>query len=757
MASEQEVLATLAKLINEQSSGSVFQPRATDERGEARDDKQRAKDAAKMMSDQLSVGMKKSLKELPKELQKALDKSGNRLVKELAGTTKTLQDVLRADDQIAAMKQITSRLSEIGDKKFESQEELDKELKRLGDIAEASGMSLDKLKIKAKSTQNELGKFEYQIEDTADVIDELKKATEEYTAVTDSARASTQKFTGKTEKASKALDTFWRILKKSAEIAEKEIRFAMERATADQGVIKGIMDLQISQSEYAKILADTRQEQFAMRSAGVDFNKLLKEGAEDLRGFTSSNVEAAQVTNLIVKNISRMGVAQNELEGEVKAQIAQYKEQARAYGMSAREMAKLTENLLADDEYRMQITRLRGKERAEFVRGIAQRQKEYKAMGYTAERALGVQKALAAIEGMNPKERYKQAAKKRAMLGALGMGAEGARLMELETKVQYAKGKDKVAMQEEIAKINAEASNKFLAKTGAGASIGTAMAYGQMADKTGFSQIIKTFETTSGEGLKHQEQIAKNTEEVPGILSKIINSVDAIGAVVQSSAGSLATGILSTIASGIFEVVKYAIIATALQGGGSVFGKIAGVGRGIGSAAMGAVKGVGGMAASAGRMAAGAAMGPAGMLLGAGAVGYGAGTLINNQLSDDTKEGIGDFVGKSVDSVLSFFGDKEAQKRLEIMSAPIREIGETKKDTLTPEQRMEKEAKVKSRQEMVERKKEDIAKLNKTLDELIIYLKEANGANTELAQSVNKTAEAAEKTLRVNAIPDRRQ
>jgi len=50
----------------------------------------------------------------------------------------------------------------------------------------------------------------------------------------------------------------------------------------------------------------------------------------------------------------------------------------------------------------------------------------------------------------------------------------------------------------------------------------------------------------------------------------------------------------------------------------------------------------------------------------AGAVGYGVGTLINDHvLSDDTKESIGDFIGPKIDSVLSFFGNEEAEKRLE--------------------------------------------------------------------------------------------
>ncbi len=760
MATEQEVLSALANLINQQASGSIYQPRSGSDSGTSnRDENQRAKDASKVMSNELTAGMKKSLKMLPQELQKALDKSGNRLVKELAGTTKTLQDVLKADDQIAAMKQITSRLGEIGDQKFESQEQIDAELKELEKIAKSAGMTLDQLGIKIKQSTNIFGKLQYQIEDTEQVIEELKEATEAYTDATDEARAATEKFTSKTQKASQALGTFWKILKNAAEIGEKEIRFAMERATADQGVIKGITELQISQSEYAKILADTRQEQFAMRSVGIDFNKVLSDGTKELQGFTSSNEEAAQVAAQVVKNVSRMGVSQNELEGEVQAQIKAYKQQARAYGISAVEMSKFTESLLADDEYRMQIVRLRGKERAEFVRGIAQRQAEYRQMGYTTERAKEVEKSFAALIGLSPKERMKQAAKQRAMLGALGMGQEGAELQRLKLQIKYeGDAKKRTEMQERITEIQAESSNRFIERTGAGATFGTAMAFEQMAEKTGFTQIAKTFETTSGKGLEHQAAIAKSTQEIPDILKSGIFAKDTYTALTKSGLPSIATGILAAVVGGLGTIITMMLAGAAVKGGEGLMRRTAGMGaaaRGVGNSAIGMGKGIGRLSMNVGR----AALGPAGMLLGAGAAGYATGTAINNQLSPETKENIGDFVGKSVDSVLSFFGNDEARKRLEIMEAPLmkKEQEMRKAEQKTPAQKAEEEAKVQVRREMIERKKSDVNKLNKTLDELIIYLKEVNGANKEQAKALNKTAEVAEKTLRVNGIPDRRQ
>ena len=797
MASEQEVLTALANLVNNQAAGSMFQPQQSSARGgrqtSARDEKQRAKDAAKLTSNEVSAGIKRTLKVLPKELQKALEHSGNKLVKEIAGTTKNLQDVLRADDQIVAMKKIANRLNDISDKKFESQEEVSKELKDLGDIAGKAGITLSQLGIKVKKDTNVFGNLKYEIEDTEEVITKLKEAAEDYKEATDEARDSTEKLEKDTEKLSHGFSVFWRIIKRTAEVAEKETRFAMEHATADQGLIKGIYDLQISQSEYGKILADTRQEQFAMQTAGVDFNKVLKDGAGELRGFTNNSAEAAQVTALIIKNTSRMGVSQDQLTDAVDEQIKEYKKNARAYGMSAMAMAKLTENLLSDDDYRMQILRLRGKERAEFVKGIAQRQKEYKTMGYTEERAIGVQKALAALEGMNPKERYKKAAKQRAVLGALGMGQQGARLMQLETNLQGASETQKPAMLKEIAKIKAEAAAKYTQKTGAGSSIGTQMVFGQLADMSGLTEDVKTFQTMSGEGLKHQEDIANNTKEVPPILRGIVKSVDAVKGALNSGVGALGGGILSTLTSGITEAIKYAIMSSLvskiggkglLGGVGNLFGGagnmvkggVRGAGSLLGAAgnmAMGGIRGIGNLAAGAGRMA----MGPVGMVLGAGALGYGAGTLINNQLSDKTKENIGDSVGKVVDNVLSFFGDEEAKKRLDIMSGkkitnpatianPENPDDIIRTDSRTARQKVNSQ----ERRRILKQDRAEMDRLSakkkaepllaeeqlKATRELTAYLKEINGANTEQAKAVKKTADISEKTLRFNSMPDRR-
>ena len=59
-------------------------------------------------------------------------------------------------------------------------------------------------------------------------------------------------------------------------------------ATADAGWVDGLMQMQISQIEYAKILKQTRHEGLAALSANVNFKESLSESADSLQGLTSN-------------------------------------------------------------------------------------------------------------------------------------------------------------------------------------------------------------------------------------------------------------------------------------------------------------------------------------------------------------------------------------------------------------------------------------------------------------------------------------
>jgi len=106
----------------------------------------------------------------------------------------------------------------------------------------------------------------------------------------------------------------------------------------------------------------------------------------------------------------------------IKQQSKMYTENYRALGYTAEEFNALTAELINDRDIQQQLITLREKERLAFIQSLQQRMVEYQTMGYSIERAKELQKVFSSLIGMSPKERMKQAAKQRAMLGALGMG-----------------------------------------------------------------------------------------------------------------------------------------------------------------------------------------------------------------------------------------------------------------------------------------------------------------------------------------------
>lgn len=117
-------------------------------------------------------------------------------------------------------------------------------------------------------------------------------------------------------------------------------------------------------------------------------------------------------------------------------------------------------------------------------------------------------------------------------------------------------------------------------------------------------------------------------------------------------------------------------------GRGGKFSRLANGAKGVAGKAGNFARAGGGMLARGGGMLARGAMGllgtTAGAVTAAGAAGYGVGTLINDHvLSDDTKRGIGDFIGPKIDSVLSFFGNDDAQRRLDMMEKMEQQNGQT--------------------------------------------------------------------------------
>ena len=406
-----------------------------------------------------------------------------------------------------------------------------------------------------------------------------------------------------------------------------------------------------------KILKDTRRESLAMGAAGLDFKESLEAGADSLRGLTADSTEAAMVSKSFHQNMARIGVSQGDLGDAVIQQTKMYDDHYRALGYTADEFANLTAELVNDQGMRSLLLTLQEKDRKQYILGIQQRQAEYQTMGYTIERAKELQKTFQALNKMNPKDRMKQAAKTRAMMGAMGMGDQGEKLFNLQVRYRTMNAEQKKAADIQMTEIQKAASAKFGEMSGAGSSLGQSMSMQMMAEKTGFVQIAETFEAESGKGLEvSKEQLAimkeqnKGTNEISDASKKILHVQDAWRAAENTALTSIATNLLSGFGN-LASINTAGFLATAtasamggqgLPGGGKPGGWF---GKGAGSFGKMAMKGI--------------------PLVMAAGVGVEIGNAITNAWSgSDSYASFSDGLGKTVDWFASFVSD-DAQKRLD--------------------------------------------------------------------------------------------
>jgi len=696
------VLKDLADRIREMNQNTMF-PRTTDER---------SIDALAKKMDDLEKGNIQSTKEMIKAYNAAMKKYG--VKKEI----KSLKDVLGAEDQKKAQQSILSSIEQNtnaqGKMVFDNIDKFNTVWDSLNRDAESAGGTLEDLGLKTTKFYNKnIKAWEIRIQDHTDSVKKLISRTDRLSKATDEGANATKRFNKSVDLASGVLGKLGGAAKKIgidfARLAEQEQRFAQQNAVADAGWIDGLKRMQISTIDYMKILKDTRIESLAMGAAGRDFKDSLEEGQSSLRKFTANSTEAANVSAAFHKNVSRMGVAQKDLEGAVTQQTDIYKKHYRVLGYSADEFSKLTEELINDQGMRSTLLNLQEKERKQYVMGIQQRMAEYQTMGYTIERAKELQKTFQSLNAMNPKERMKQAAKTRAMMGAMGMGAQGEELFNLQTKYRTMSADQKLDADKRMAQIQGEAASKFGQVSGAGAGIGQAMSFQMMADKTGFTQIANTFETASGEGLKlTKEQLeaakisAAKNNEISSTASDLLLVQDTWRAASTTALTSIATNMLS----GFSELAK---INTA--------GFIA---------STAASKGLGKIFKGGGRAAKGAGV------LGLGVAAFEIGSLIGDKITAVLKEDtesyakFADTVGGTWNTFLASWGNEEAQKTLDRNAEAKMAI-----------------AQMKIQQELAEKQNATLADIKKTLDK-------GNDVAKEQKDSIDGQTKENKKTNQMN-------
>jgi len=563
-------------------------------------------------------------------------------------------------------------------------------------------------------------------------------------------------------------------------LGQQEARFAMQTATADAGWISGIKQMGIAQIDYMKLLKETRVEGLAATSAGVNFKESLVKSQNSLIGLTSSTTEAAKVSGMFHKNMARIGVSQDDLGDAVLQQTKIYKENYRALGYTAEEFANLTSELINDQGMRDVLLTLQEKERKAYVLGIQQRMAEYQTMGYTIDRAKELQKTFQNLVGMDPKERMKQAAKKRAMMGAMGMGAEGAELMDLEIRYRTMTADQKKDADIRMAEIQQQGAKVFGEMSGAGSSLGQSMAMQMMAQKTGFDKVAQTFEVESGAGLKIDKEQLGVLHEISEFIKNAVTGLDIWGALTNSALGSIVPNLLKGL-GGLLTLYLGKKFLGRLIGGGKggggkgTFSKVKGdvksgryadarftkVQAGVHTprageiprpvAPKGAKSAAGAVSKSLGKSTFKSALKKIPIFGALAGIGFGIGRLLDGDVLGAAGE-----VASGVASILpgagtaASIGIDAALAARDIAKAKADIKGSTGQGTEKP-----KELRSKSEMSSVTQSSHQQSELLSTLQELQKYIKDINMQNMEQATAVSKLADALMLDNRFNSVSDR--
>lgn len=767
---QNEILQNLATLIRQSSGGGSLFGQSSNNTGPAGNKSVESKLNEKRISGKALETLNKSfkdiakelltkneLKKFPKELKKTLAASNNDVVKKMAGSIETIKDVMSVSKQLDAQNDLITTL-----KKYEKTKKLSSsEFKELKNAADAAGKKIEEFVDVTTNTVKNFDKLENQ---TA----ELDKAFENATIRTARLAKSINYITS-------VYDKHGVKIKQSLNLLIEENRLMRERVAGDAKYSTALVGLGISMKDWTIILSDNRATQQAMASGGRDFTEELVANSKQMRSFSFDNVQAAKTTAQFAKNVSGFGVKQKDLTGAVAKQISMYDKNFRVFGMTAEAFGKYTEELIADTDIRNELSIMQKSQRQEYILGIQAQESYRRELGYTAEQARELTKIFAKMSGESPRERLKKAAKQRAMLGALGQGAEGAELQKLMVNINQLQGKDKVAAKNRIEEIQRGMSNALQKKYGE--SLASEFAFRAMADKTGVTDLARTMETRTKEGKVIDRSVieaSKSTREIPAMVSSGLDFLSTIAAFQATSVGLLGGILLAVIGrKALLSGAGIASKAIAGTGGGAAaaggaLSKMAGGAKGAGKllgkvaaplagviagyekyaeiaddqklttgqktaqvASTGIVGAGGAWGGALAGAAAGALLGPIGAAVG-GLIGAGLGAWGGSELGEVVGEGISDLMGDS--------NTKQATKQ----KIEKETMGKTSEDSSTV---YEKAA--------IKTAEKDTLLLT-TLQELQQYLKNNNEQNTEQAKAVTKTAEAVIEGIRFNSIEPRR-
>lgn len=345
-------------------------------------------------------------------------------------------------------------------------------------------------------------------------------------------------------------------------------------------------------------IVTNRQVQFAQGKTQTQFIADVEAASHTLSNLSKMPIGAASKAIFQMQhNAGMFGVSQENLTNAIQKQSKIYHDNYRALGITTEQFNQMTNELVNDRDVQLSLAKMRETERQQYIEGIQLRQAEYLQMGFNIEQAKELTKTFAQLAGESPIERMKKAARTQAMMGALGMGNEGARMATLMRDLPLLQGDARAAAELEMSQLAAGASNALQQRMGS--SLSSNLAFGMMSDKLGFQQQFGQFNTEVRKGTKFDEATSKRQlaaiEATPDALHKGLVIWDQMEKHLATSVGLL--GVLAATnvggALGLKGAFGRGSDAAAAAGKGSWASRLAGAGA-LGKALIGTGSVVGG-------------------------------------------------------------------------------------------------------------------------------------------------------------------
>lgn len=461
----------------------------------------------------------------------------------------------------------------------------------------------------------------------------------------------------------------------------------------------------LSPKEYAQLTKASRETVLAM--GGLDGH--MKGLSETTAAYQLTIGDLSERTAFVQEQLDILGRAGIKPTADAaKAMVPEFERLRKISNLAPKEFNAAIESITEDEGTLHQLRAANTEaERLAIVKGIAGRIAENRAMGMTTKQAIEATKALNKLTSAGPLDRFKQAAKLRAMGGAMGV-AGGAEASQILMKGARATEDERRQLQDYLSQLSGAQS---AAATG---TIGGEIFATSLADKLGLQELLgasSPFNVRGADALKVNEDAAKALNEINPKVAEGVDWVQRIFAFLDKNP--------------LLQMGMGAIGALVGFFTGGAFGAL------LGSVLRGGIPGVGGLKGAAGKLGGAARMaGGAAAVAGAGYAGWEAG----NWLNENTP--IQEWLASGIDKMTGL------DKNLMNTPAPAGRPAATTAPSKAAEKVVAaEEKKVDTITEQLNTMKED----SLTLKKMLTVLEESNELSKELIAAVTLSEEDKKK------------